>query len=456
VRLFGENLGQDCTRHLQNSFAPGLSSVEFITHATPIDAGGMTQLQVGRKVKFVGVQGTGEAAVDRIPAAEPSNFIYTYFSKRKVSGFERTVDLERTLAVQSDLRYLVAKVSRLANADYEGAAEYEKLCKDVLGFRISAYASQGGQQAGVTVGRYDHIPIESMGEGVSSMLGLITDLCMGEGNLFLIEEPENDIHPESLKALLDVIVDKSENNQFIVTTHSNIVTRYLGAAEDSKVFEVTMNQQADRMPTSEIREIENTPEARIEVLRDLGYELSDFDLWDGWLILEESSAEMVIRYFIPWFVPRLARIRTVAAGGVTKVVPTFEDFRRLFLFAHLEPQYRQRAWVVVDGDEPGQKAVAQLQNDYKRTWQPEHFRTWAHGDFELYYPERFADEVAAVLALPHDAKPPAKKRLTRAVKKWCDENPDEAKLEFSVSAAEVIELLREIDAKLFGDAGRIT
>jgi predicted ATPase len=445
----GEQIERDANRHFGNTFAAGLTRVNFITQTSIVNDGGMSNLQIGRSVKFTGIQGDGESAVGRIPASEPKNFIYTYFSKRKVSAFERTVDLDRTLAVQNDLRHLVAKVNRLANPDYEGAGEYEKLCKDVLGFRVSAYASQGGQQAGITVGRYDHIPLESMGEGVSSMLGLITDLCMGDGNLFLIEEPENDIHPESLKALLKVIVEKSKNNQFIITTHSNIVARYLGAAEDSKMFEVVMNQQADRMPTSKIREIENAPEARIEVLRGLGYELSDFDLWDGWLILEESSAEMIIRYLIPWFVPRLARIRTVAAGGVTKVLPTFEDFRRLFLFAHLEPQYRQRAWVIVDGDEPGLEVISQLQDGYGKVWPSEHFRTWSHGDFERYYPERFAEQVDAVLELPHDSKPKSKKRLTQAVKKWCDENPDEAKEEFAASAAEVIDLLREIDAKLF-------
>ncbi|WP_405536421.1 AAA family ATPase [Streptomyces sp. NBC_00075] len=392
---------------------------------------------------------TGNSGVRAIRSSEPSNFIYTYFSKRKVAHFERIVDLTRTLAIENDLRNLVAKVTRLANPDYEGAQEYEALCNNVLGFRISSYASAGGQQAGIPVGRFDHIPIESMGEGVSSMLGLIADLCMGDGNLFLIEEPENDIHPESLKTLLRVIVDKSKNNQFIVTTHSNIVTRYLGAAVDCKVFEVTMNHQRNTTPTSEIQEIERTAEARIEVLRSLGYELSDFDLWDGWLILEESSAELVIRYFVPWFVPRLARVRTISAGGVTKVVPTFEDFRRLFLFAHLEPQYKGRVWVIVDGDDPGKEVVSNLQGSYK-TWPGGHFRTWTHGDFEHFYPSRFFEQVFEVLAKSHDEKREAKKRLTRDVRRWCDENPEAAKAAFKESAAEVIEMLQEIDKTLFG------
>ena len=80
-----------------------------------------------------------------------------------------------------------------------------------------------------------------------------------------------------------------------------------------------MTYEPNAVPRSHIREVDATPAARIEVLRRLGYELSDFELWDGWLILEESSAEVIVRYLIPWFVPRLARIRTVAAGGTSKV-----------------------------------------------------------------------------------------------------------------------------------------
>ncbi|WP_432021111.1 ATP-dependent nuclease [Streptomyces sp. 1222.5] len=384
-----------------------------------------------------------------IPAEEPRNLIYTYFSKRKVAQFDRTVDRNRTLGVAGDLRYLVAKVGRLSSPDYVGFDEYTRLCKEVLGFRIGTYASDGGSQAGISIGHFDHVPLESMGEGVSSLLGLITDLCMGDRNVFLIEEPENDIHPESLNSLLRVIVEKSESNQFIVTTHSNIVTRYLGSASDSRVFSVESAFTPGAVPTSRVREIESTPDARIDVLRGLGYELSDFDLWDGWLILEESSAEMVISHLIRWFIPRLSRVRTLSAGGVAKALPTFEDFRRLFLFAHLEHQYKGRAWVVVDGDEPGRNVVDQLRSKYS-TWPSGRFRTWTHEDFEHYYPERFKERVAEILKLPHNQKRHQKNVFTREVRQWIEDSPEEAKEAFEVSAQEVIEFLRQLDTDLFG------
>jgi AAA domain, putative AbiEii toxin, Type IV TA system/AAA ATPase domain len=385
--------------------------------------------------------------------SEPDNFIYTYLSKRKVTGFDQVVNVEKTRAVSNDLRYLVSKVDRLANADHPKAEEYRELCMTVLGFRVSSLASQGGHQAGILVGSDDYIPIEDMGEGVSSLLGLITDLCVADGKLFLIEEPENDIHPDGLKKLLGFIIEKAANNQFIVATHSNIVTRYLGSAEGSKIFEFKSEYVPNAIPTSEVREVENTPEARIAVLRQLGYELSDFELWEGWLILEESSAEFIIRNLIPWFVPRLARIRTVAAGGTGNVEPTFEDYRRLFLFAHLEPQYRNRAWVIVDGDTSGMQVVADLRSKY-RDWPADHFRAWTQVDFELYFPAQFTAKAREVLALPHDQKWEAKKALHKEVSDWCREHPEEAKAALAQSAAEVVGLLQEIDRALFGPAER--
>jgi hypothetical protein len=324
------------------------------------------------------------------------------------------------------------------------------LCESVLGLPITAYPSQNGKQAGIQIGDFNTIPVESMGEGVSSQLGLITDLCMANGNLFLIEEPENDIHPEGLKKLLDVIVAKSKNNQFIISTHFNVVVKHLGAAPNSKLFSVTLSEyEPNTVPTSTITPVENAPEARIAILRQLGCELYDFDLNDGWLILEESSAQTIIRnYLIPWFTPKLARIQTVAAGGTSKVEPAFEDFRRLFLYAHLETHYRERAWVVVDGGDGGRKVTAKLQGIYK-TWPPKHFTTWSHANFEQYYPARFADRVDELLNLPHDEKPQPKRELLHDVKMWCDSHEEEARTAFEESAAEVIAFLKNLENSLF-------
>jgi hypothetical protein len=383
---------------------------------------------------------------------EPENFIYTYFSKRKVTAFDQVVNQEKTVTVSNNLQYLVAKVDRLANQDYPKSQEYSELCRSILGFRVSAVASPNGHQAGILVGPADYIPIEDMGEGVSSLLGLITDLCVADGNLFLIEELENDIHPEGLKTILQVILEKSSSNQFIISTHSNIVLRYLGSAPGSRVFNTELEYQPGSVPTSTIREVDATPQARMRVLQRLGYELYDFDLWEGWLFLEESSAEVIIRnYLIPWFTPRLSRIRTISAGGTSKIEPLFEDFHRLFLFTHLQPQYYGRAWVIADGDASGREVMQRLADKYSG-WPPGHFRNWTESDFERYYPNRFSAIVDDALSKNGQEKRSAKQRVLSDVKQFCNEQEDDAKEEFETSALEVITTLQEIERNLFGGA----
>ena len=444
--LVGNPLAGDIARHF-SAQVPRPDNSAVLTVTAKANGAGTPRLQ--SMLAFGdNAQNFGE---EQIPNWEPKNFVYTYFSKRKVAGFDRGVDIDRSRSVSGDLRHLVAKVDRLASPGHPRSAEYLELCQTVLGFPITAYPAANGKQAGIQIGNYDSIPIEAMGEGVSSQLGLITDLCMADGNLFLIEELENDIHPEGLKKLLEVIVAKSQNNQFIISTHSNVVVKHLGAAPNSRILSVSLSDfETGAVPTSTISPVENTAEARIAVLRELGYELYDFDLNDGWLILEESSAQVVIRkYLIPWFVPRLSRIQIVAAGGIGKVEPAFEDFRRLFLYAHLETHYKGRAWVVVDGDEHGHKVVEALRVDYA-TWPSNSFHTWSAADFEAYYPARFAEEVSRVLGLSHKQKRPAKKELLDEVKTWCDSHEDEAKVEFEESAKEVIAYLRMIDQSLFG------
>ncbi len=310
-------------------------------------------LAPGGQLSFTGsVVDGGGLGWNRFPATEPHNLIYPFFSGRKTAGYQQTVNLAATSAVGPDLRYLPAKLTRLSNPDFPAHSGYREASERILGFVVTAIPAPNGMQAGIYVSPTTTIPLEAMGEGVANIVGLIADLCVAEDKVFLLEEPENDIHLAALKALLEVVLESAEQNQFIVTTHSNIVARYLGATDDSNVYYV--DSEKTLPPTARTRRVGNDPMERMAVLTELGYELYDFDLWDGWLILEESSAERIIRdYLVPWFAPKLRRVRTLAAGGTTKVGPTFEDFNRLFRFTHLEPRYRNRAWVVADGDTEG-------------------------------------------------------------------------------------------------------
>ncbi len=391
-----------------------------------------------------------------IPAREPDNFIYPYLSKRKVQGYRREVHRVYVHEVADTLVDLVPKVDRLANKYYTRHEEFEQACVDILGFPITTFQAEdnNGKQVGIIVNDYDNIPIEAMGEGVPNLLGLIVNLCMAKGKLFLIEELENDIHPRALKSLLELIISKAEDNQFVISTHSNIVARFLGSIPGSKIHYISLAPYTshNRIPTALYREVGNSSQERRDVLEDLGYDVVDYDLAKGWLFLEESSAERIIReYLIPWFAPGLqGNIRTIAAQGNTDVEPRFNDFNRLFLFLHLEGIYKNRAWVIVDGDPGGQKIIDDLKQKYTPSgWEEEQFQIFSKEDFEEYYPADFQDEARLILQKPDGQhKQAEKKKLLYKMLDYIKDDEQKAREAFEQSAREVIDLLQSMEKLL--------
>jgi hypothetical protein len=392
--------------------------------------------------------GRNDIAVNPLPAKEPDHFIVPYLSRRKAVAYQEDVSEQYALAISPNFDNLAAKLSRLGNFAFPAGERYRETCQAVLGFVVTAVPSVNGQRPGVYLPDRRVLPLDQMGEGVPNIAGLLADLALSEGKAILIEEPENDLHPRALKALLDLIEESAQLNQIFVSTHSNIVARHLGAANDSRFFYVDTEQGA-LPPVATVRPVAATPEARLAVLRDLGYSFSDFDLWDGWLILEESSAERIIRdYLIPWFAPRLARIRTLAAGGNTEVEPTFEDFNRLVRFTHLEEAYRNAAWVRVDGDEAGSEIVARLRARFP-TWQPDRFGCFDRAQFERYYPAEFNDRVDSVLAeTDRRRRRDAKRALLKDVREWLDAEAERGRTALAESAKAVITELKTIEAQL--------
>lgn len=381
---------------------------------------------------------------------EPENLLYLYLSRRKVASYQETINITQASSVTGNFSNLYAKVDSISNAAKPANRQYVQACQEILGFQVTAIASNNGKKAVYLVDDLQSIPLDQMGEGVANLLGIIIDLCMANNKIFLIEEPENDIHPKALKKLLNLIADKSENNQFIITTHSNIVVKYLGAKENTKLFQVRMDFE-NQIPTSQVEEVENSPEARLRVLEELGYEFFDFDMWTAWLILEESSAEKIIReYLIPWFAPELiGKLRTYSARSLSQVKNKFEYFNSLFVFIHLQSIYKNLAWVIIDAGDKEKEVIDDLKTQYIRNgWEEDQFLQLDKHDFEQYYPQKFQDEVEKILKMPKKSQREHKKQLLEDVEKWIQKNPDDAKKGFEDSASEVIQVIRDISFKI--------
>lgn len=378
----------------------------------------------------------------------PRHFIVPYLSKRKAAGFNQTVNETTVNAVTGDLSMLAAKLATIGQSSHRHNKAYASACEAILGFTVVAIPSSGGQRPGAFMPDGSTIFIDQMGEGVANIVGLLADLVTAHGKVFLVEKPENDLHPRALKAVLDLIVEASQNNQFFVSTHSNIVLRHLAAAEDGRIYKVS-SEKGVLPSTATLTEVQNSVQGRQEILRELGYEFSDFDLFSGWLILEEASAETIIRgYLIPHFAPRLARVRTLAAGGTGEVEPSFREFYRMIRFTHLEEAYKDVVWVRVDGDASGKTVVDELREKYK-SWQPEKFSTFSKPQFEDYYPEVFSKKAAEVLGISDKrVRREEKRKLLLDVVNWLDQDVDRAKTALEKSAREVIDQLQRIEKEL--------
>jgi hypothetical protein len=344
---------------------------------------------------------------------------------------------------------LYSQIDLVATAGHPRHDQFQRALKQIIGLPITTKATQHGKEAGFYLGEDNFASFDRMGDGVTEMVALIVAMCLERNKIFIIEEPETNLHPGGLKALLEMIRSASEQNQFVVSTHSNIVVRELGFDPATRVFRVWRDGE-DYQESSQVGEVPRTPSAHIALLRELGYEFGDLGLHAGWLFLEESSAETVInKILIPGFAPKLmGRLRTFAAGGAGNVEPSVAEFQRLITFVHLEPAYEGRLWIRADGDAAGVAAAAAIRNKF---WYltDETCCCFTKSDFELYYFSCFNDRVSTVLQTKEKAARRAQKeQLLMDVLQWTKENGTLAAESWEESASEPIEALQAIERVL--------
>lgn len=381
------------------------------------------------------------AQIQELSQVDPENFIQPYLAHRKVPNFNEDTRESASTRVDITLQNLTARLATVSNSAHPSYNLYKDACDEILGFHVTNIPSPNGQEPGVFTSTGEKIPLTAMGDGVAMIVGFLVSLATAENKLFLIEEPENDLHPAALKKLLNLIIKSSEKNQFIVSTHSNIVLRTLGQFRQTKIFKLT-GKFEDRTFESVGHEVTNIEE-RLDILNDLGYDFYDDESYNSWVIFEESSAERIVREFlIPWFTPSLSgKVRTFSARGVTEVRKKFDDFNDLFSFLNLEPKYKNRAWVFVDSGEVEAGILSQLKDSYvtRNGWSSDRFIQFNEHNFERYYPLRFKPEVDEIEQCnDQQVKRRLKKVLLDNVLSWIKDNPDIAKQEFEISSSEVI------------------
>jgi AAA ATPase domain len=375
----------------------------------------------------------------------PDAIFEVFVARRKAVAFQEIVNSSVSKIVTGNHQHLYSRIAEIDARGHPRHEDFRTAMKEILGFTITTRPSAGGTEAGFYFDLNNFVPLQQMGDGVSETLAMIVELCIAKNKIFVIEEPETNLHPSGLKSLMKLFRVASEKNQFIVTTHSNIVVRELASEHNSKLFRVFKTAESLSSPSA-IEEIGVSQELRQELLKELGYDFTDFELFSGWLFLEESSAETIInKILIPQFVPSLSgKLRTYSAGGVTKLEPSVEDFKRLMVFVHLSETYRDKMFVWADGDDAGKNVVTKLKQSFQHLGD-KFIGTFSKEDFEEFYPSVFAEKAKAALEISDKReKQRAKASLLQEVLEWTEQNSELAQTEWQESGAEPIGLLEDI------------
>ncbi len=387
-------------------------------------------------------------SVGELHGSEPHVFFYPLFGRRP-SSYGETINADHSNRTHPEWENLAARLDKQLNRINPMGPELLEAMKATIGVEIGAISSESGKLPGTHFTSDETALITRMGAGVVNAVTILSCVVGAHNRVFLIEEPENDLHPTALRSLLGYIEKASVDNQFFISTHSHLVVRSLGSLPNSQVLQISSASE-DKIPDSQIILVQPSLEARHDLLRDLGYELGDYDLFEGWLFLEESSAERLIRqYFIKWYCPWLVgRLRTIAANGTGDLTTSFTTYHKLFLFTHLQVIYKKRAWVIADGDQSGRDVTDKLRATY-RDHEPSRFMNWSKTDFERYYPAEFAAEASVALSEVNKAeKRRLKKLLLEKLIQWISVDEEEARRAFDTSAEEVIGCLKGIESAL--------
>ena len=383
------------------------------------------------------------------PNDRPRHQLISFSSRRKAQNFSHDITSTLQNQLNGTLSNLYARLDLLATGGHTKHNVFMSAVEEIVGLQITTKGTGSGKEGGYYFDEDTFISLEKMGEGVSEIVSLIVELCLEKNRVFVLDEPETSIHPSGLRALMALVREASSRNQFIIATHSNIVVRELADFADSKIFNVYKDGQLPTSP-SKVEEVSKTPVARRSLLSELGYEFADFGLFEGWLFLEESSAETIFKeVLIPLFAKSLqTRLRTFSSKGAGNLDKAVANFLQLTTFIHLQPVYENRLWIRADGDQAGQEAIAKIGATFPKLGYGA-AATLSETAFEKYYPKAFAKRVEDLLQVQDKLLLKSEKdKLGEDVLKWSLENPEEAKVEWAVSASEPIELLNQILAAL--------
>lgn len=426
-------------QHEKYKLPEGIISQELVYKATYLIGSGRISahhLSNGSKISEV-----------RLALNESENFLYTSFSKSRIGNVGHGVNKSSSAETFSNPDNLTSKIDRiLSDREYPNHELFRNLVYQILGFNISCVlVDGGGKLPGITLDEKNYISIENMGDGVYQILSLIVNLINANDKIFILEEIENDLHPSSLKVLCNLIKSRSTNNQFFISTHSNIVIRELSQSEKTKMFKFTAVKNG-RIPLTSIKEVVGLDE-KISLLEEMGYDCYDIGLYKYWFIFEESSSERLFRdYIFKWFFPEQKKyLRTISSCGIDKAEIQFDAINAIFTVFHLGNVFKNKVFIALDSGRKEKEIIDRIKATYQiKGWNIENFINFSFHDLEECYPISLKNDFLKIKELPKKQKRDGKKELFDSLLTWINNNEDDARNHFQLTLNNEIEILKNI------------
>lgn len=168
------------------------------------------------------------------------------------------------------------------------------------------------------------LPLDSLGTGIHELIILAAAVTIYENNVFCIEEPEIHIHPELQKKFIKYL-QKSTNNQYLISTHSNAFFDLPGV----NIYHCKLIDNHTHC------ELATTDRERCAIIYDLGNKPSDliqtnFVIWvegpsdriylNHWIHGKDSTLEEGLHYSIMFYGGRLLSHLTFDSPEVTEFI----------------------------------------------------------------------------------------------------------------------------------------
>ncbi len=144
--------------------------------------------------------------------------------------------------------------------DQKQSEKFNNLLKQILGYELKwtvDLSNTGNYYVKITNnGGHDS---DGLGEGLVSLLFLVEALLnQPPGKLLVIDEPELSLHPQLQRNLLEIILEKSKENQIVYATHSpemvsidaiingGTLARVVNPGNGSKIYQLELNGETTK------------------------------------------------------------------------------------------------------------------------------------------------------------------------------------------------------------------